>query len=109
MDRSMWISVAALVFSIVCFAFNVLVLRYVLKVNREIEARRRPYETEADRMTREWPWWLLFWHAILGHELTNSGPEYPSPVCRTCELERKGCRLPPGHRISENPSCREHP
>ena len=45
-------------------------------------------KTEADRMTAHWTWWRLFWHAILGHELTFPGPEYPSSVCRTCELER---------------------
>ena len=41
MDRSMWFAVASLVFSIVCLVFNVFALRYVLRVDREIEARRR--------------------------------------------------------------------
>ena len=44
--------------------------------------------SEADRMTTDWPWGRLMWHWILGHELTRSGPDYPPPVCRTCELGR---------------------
>jgi len=42
-----------------------------------------------DEMGKRWPFWKRFWHRwVLGHELTHSGENYPSPVCRTCELER---------------------
>lgn len=47
-----------------------------------------PMNNEAERMTREWPWWRVFWHRLKGHEITNDGPFYPPPVCRTCELAR---------------------
>lgn len=39
-------------------------------------------------MTRDWPWWRVAWHGIIGHELTNPPPAYPPIVCRTCELKR---------------------
>ena len=54
--------------------------------------------TEADRMTRDWPWYRLIWHWLLGHELTHGDENYPPPVCRDCELGRlrqsKGERKP---------------
>ncbi len=38
--------------------------------------------------TPGYPLWKLFWHWIRGHELTHSGPNYPSPVCRWCEFDK---------------------
>lgn len=45
--------------------------------------------TERDEMGDRWPFWRLLWHMlVLRHESTNWGENYPSPVCRTCELRR---------------------
>jgi len=41
-----------------------------------------------DETGKRWPFWRRLWHWLIGHELTHSGENYPSPVCRTCELER---------------------
>lgn len=42
--------------------------------------------TDAERMTAHWTWWRLLGHRLKGHEITHSSPDYPPPVCRTCEM-----------------------
>lgn len=73
-----------------------------------------------DEMGARWPWWRLLFHMIfLRHESTNWGQDYPSPVCRTCELaelyrerqeaearlqRRTPSPAPPGAQLLEPPT-----
>ena len=65
--------------------------------------------TEAERMTAYWTYWRVLWHRILGHEITHSSPDYPPPICRTCELERlRASKKENLDHMQKCPECEKH-
>lgn len=56
--------------------------------------------------------WFEYWHGVPIDRCTRCGKMRDHKVdgcsCTVC-ARKKNCSLPTGHRLSDNPECKEHP